>query len=308
MYKIYLIYNNNIRSFEKNKPINNATCELKNIVFPGLKNNSRVTLCRKIDESDFVFVLANKALKNKSELINYKDKLVILDFDDTIGFYFDIPHKHYFKRSVVSDLKFVKKKFNYTPISFCLRPPNISTDIIYENRDIDISVFFSPRHKNGDLLPDNNGIIKNRRYIAKFIEDNFKDYKTHIGVIGRRGKEGRNHIQKQYFNMMKRSKIVVTCGPGHCEGDYRLFESLSCGCMVFSEMMLTPVIHKFVNKEHLIYYSKKDADIFKKELLYYLNNDQERINIAKAGYEFTNKFHKPQDRIDEIIDKLEEIN
>ena len=306
MYKIYLVYNDNINSFGKNKPITNATCEVKNIVLPGLKNNSRVELCRNIDQSDYIFVVGNKSFKNKKPLFDYKDKIIVLDFDDTIDFFLNIPHKLYFKRSVVSNLKFVNKKTCYIPISFCLRPQNINTNIDKCDRDIDIGVFFSPRHKNGDLLPDNNNIIKNRRYIAKFIQDNFKKYNIHVGLVGKRGKEGRNNIQKQYFNLMKRSKIVVTCGPGHCEGDYRLFESLSCGCLVFSENMITPVINKFIHKKHLIYYDKKDSKKLKEELLYYLDNHKERQKISLEGYTFSNKYHKPENRIDEVIDKIEE--
>lgn len=48
---------------------------------------------------------------------------------------------------------------------------------------------------------------------------------------------------------MKNSKIIVICNPDNWEGDYRLFESLSCKCLVFSDKMITPVINNFIDKK-----------------------------------------------------------
>mgnify|MGYP001288080589 CR=1 FL=1 len=44
---------------------------------------------------------------------------------------------------------------------------------------------------------------------------------------------GRNSIQMDYYEKMFHSKIVVTCNPDNWEGDYRTWEALSTGSLVF---------------------------------------------------------------------------
>jgi spore maturation protein CgeB len=113
-----------------------------------------------------------------------------------------------------------------------------------------------------------------------------------------------NIIQEEYFKQMKNSKIIVTCNPDNWEGDYRLFESLSCKCLVFSDKMITPVINNFIDKKHLIYYDRNNLELLKENLLYYLNNKDLIDEVSENGYLHALKYHKPEDRILEIINKI----
>ena len=111
-------------------------------------------------------------------------------------------------------------------------------------------------------------------------------------------------LNKQYFNTLLNSKIIITCNPDCWEGDYRLFESLASGALVFCDKMLTPVVHPFEHKKHLIYYDRENIDELSSLIDYYLKNENERLKIAKEGCEYALKYHKCSDRVKEIIGKL----
>jgi len=140
--------------------------------------------------------------------------------------------------------------------------------------------------------------------VSAYIKDNFRNFNIKIGIVGNQGPVGRNSIQEPYYNQMKKSKIIVTCNPTNWEGDWRLFESLSCKCLVFVDNMLTPVINPFITKKHLVYYDPYKLDQLKEEILYYLNNKEELDKIADEGYDYTLKYHKPINRMNEILERI----
>ena len=94
----------------------------------------------------------------------------------------------------------------------------------------------------------------------------------------------------------------VNCNPDDWEGDYRLFESLSCAPMVLIDKMITPAINPFENRKHLVYYSSLSQ--LGNELEYYLDNDLERNSIASNGHKYALKYHKTSNRIDEILEVI----
>lgn len=112
---------------------------------------------------------------NHSELKNINpNKLIIIDYSDTTKIK-NIKNKFYFKRSCVNknNLTFIKN--NTIPISFCLKQEVLDFSFITNTseRDYDISVFFD--------LYKNIGGSTFRYKIAKFINDNFKNYKIKVG-------------------------------------------------------------------------------------------------------------------------------
>lgn len=48
--------------------------------------------------------------------------------------------------------------------------------------------------------------------------------------------------------------------------------------------MITPVINNFIDKKHLIYYDINNLELLKKDLLYYLNNNNLIDKISENGY------------------------
>lgn len=273
--------------------------EINHIIKDGIQKNEKTVLVENGDDADFIF-LDFRHLNRKSgfegEIIErWLHKIVVIDYSDNHHL-LNIDSKNYFKRSIVD--KKHKSFFKYNrevhPISYCIKNDCLNFPINFENREIDISIFF--RKSNESPKPG----MKNRSIVAEFIANTYKHRVTFVGIAGNDGEKGRmGENNKSYYEIMMNSKIVVTCNPDNWEGDYRLFESLSCGPLVMVDDMITPVTNKFINNNHLIYYNNLYQ--LKYNIDYYLNNEHERRKISKSGYEHAMKFHKTSDRIDEIL-------
>lgn len=50
----------------------------------------------------------------------------------------------------------------------------------------------------------------------------------------------RKEINAVYFATMREARIVVTCNPSHWEGDFRLFEAMVSGALVFGAAFFLP--------------------------------------------------------------------
>lgn len=272
----------------------------KNILYNGLKMNKNVEMVNSKEISDLIILDFRDCdfLLNNNMANIYSNKTIILDYRDNCNEIYSIPCLKYFKRSVVDKESLKLKNYNreVIPISYCLRKEVLEMDefknIDKYKRDIDISVFFTP----------NDDSYRNR--IAQFIQETFKNYNIHIGICGNNGVTGRNQIQMSYFNKMFHSKIVINCNPCDWEGDYRTWESLASGALVFVDRMITPIIHPLIDGTHIIYYDRDNLNDLKEKVLYYLNNEKHRVDIAKEGNYYALNYHKPSDRIDEILSVL----
>jgi hypothetical protein len=274
-------------------------------------------LTSSIEDCDYVF-LDFRHHKEISNLIDYLDKTVMIDFRDNPNDVFKEKFMLYFKRSVVNkrSLTFINYNKKIIPISYSLKSYFFTDDKIVnlsfdDKREIDVAVLFSPYDKKQLPENDEHNIVEPqayRRNLARFIDDNFdkKKYKIHVGRIGnwKRGK-GHDTVVDDYVNVLLKSKIVITSDPDRWEGDYRFFEALGCGPLVFTNKMITPVVNPFVDGTHLIYYDRLNLNNnLKSKIVYYLENDDERKMIAKCGYEHAMKYHKCTDRIDEVLSYL----
>tara|TARA_Y100000389_G_scaffold204968_1_gene261383 strand:- start:8365 stop:8943 length:579 start_codon:yes stop_codon:yes gene_type:complete len=192
-------------------------------------------------------------------------------------------------------MEFVKYNRDVIPISYCIKNQVLEFNKIYNyDRDIDISIFFPPRKDSW----------RYRLSVAYFIKENFTDYNIFVGICGSAGEAGRSSIQSKYYEKMFRSKIVVTCNPNDWEGDYRTWEALSTGTLVFVDIMKTPVVNPLLNKKHVIFYDRNNLSNLKEEILFYLKNEDQAKKISEEGYNYALKHHKPSDRIDEILCSL----
>jgi len=267
----------------------------KTIFIDSLKNIKNIILSQDEKECNYIlYIAAGRANINHIKHID-KDKLIIVDYSDGINI-IKKECKYYFKRSCVDKNNLRFYPYRIIPIAYSIKQ---ETSLWFlkdktSERSIDISVFLSPRRHSRD----------NRERVSAYIKDNFRNFNIKIGIVGNQGPVGRNSIQEPYYNQMKKSKIIVTCNPTNWEGDWRLFESLSCKCLVFVDNMLTPVINPFITKKHLVYYDPYKLDQLKEEILYYLNNKEELDKIADEGYDYTLKYHKPINRMNEILERI----
>lgn len=282
--------------------LNESQGEINHIIKDGVKLNSRTELVKSYAECDYVFLdfrHINNRSGYKGNLKEFdKNKIIVIDYSDRQEL-FDVNCLHYFKRSSV--LKGEGKFKNYSrevrPISYCVKNNWLDYDIDYaEERDIDISVFFrkeSERVKGG---------MNNRELVASFVDEYFKHKNIHVGIVDTDGEAGRINVGKEYVDKMLRSKIVVNCNPDDWEGDYRLFETLSCGSLVLVDKMITPAVNPFEHRKHLAYYDSLEE--LGSQIEYYLDNDNERKQTARNGYEYALKYHKTSDRINEILEVI----
>tara|TARA_Y100000389_G_C17451862_1_gene515425 strand:- start:1011 stop:1868 length:858 start_codon:yes stop_codon:yes gene_type:complete len=273
-----------------------ATAVKKSIIYDGLLTNENITISEDIDTCDYILIndddILNKNIEYKEE---YCNKIIILDYNDNSKKIYNQKCLRYFKRSVVDKktMKILDYNREVIPISYCLKKEMAKFENIYDyDRTIDISVMFNLNRPGC------------RGKVANFVNDNFSNYNIHVGNVGRRGTVGRNSIQKAYFEKMFESKIVVTCNPSNWEGDWRTWDSLSSGALVFVDIMMTPIKNPLIDKKHVIFYNRKNLSELKEKLIFYLKNPDLCKSIAKEGCEYARKYHKPSNRIDEILSHL----
>tara|TARA_Y100000593_G_scaffold83248_1_gene156757 strand:- start:242 stop:1111 length:870 start_codon:yes stop_codon:yes gene_type:complete len=269
------------------------------ILKDGVNSHDQLELVSCENDADYIFFDSRDA----QDEIKFPKKTIMIDYSDSQnliqGIYDNV--FLYFKRSVCD--KFPSRLHDYgdkniIPISYVVKNEATEWDIKPLNeRKTDISLFCNTQE---------GGHMYVRSQIASFIKNNFSDkYKIHVGYVGKNGGVGRNTIQKDYYNAMLNSKIVVTCNPTHWEGDWRLFEALSCSPLVMVDEMTTPVKNGFIDGEHLIYFSINKLDDLFAKIVYHLENLDNSQTIATSGYRHALKYHTAKNRMDEI---LEEIN
>ncbi len=269
--------------------------EKKNILYNGLLANINVLIIKDIELCDYIFLDNRDFNKIKNYKRDYLKKLVIIDYSDRANDVFNTECLKYFKRSIVDkkNMKLIDYNREIIPISYCLKQEVLQFENLFKiDRPIDLSVFFQPGGNNY------------RNKMAGFIKTNFTDYNISVGLCGYSGKTGRNTIQKPYYKKMLKSKIVITCNPDNWEGDYRTWEALSTGALVFVDNMLTPIINPLINEKHVIFYDRNNLLELKNKILFYLNNLELAKKISQQGNEHALKYHKPSDRIDEILSYL----
>lgn len=267
----------------------------KNILYNGLLANINVLITKDIDLCDYIFLDFRDFNKIKNYKSDYLKKLVIIDYRDDPNKVFNTKCLKYFKRSIVNkkNMKLINYNREIIPISYCLKQEVLQFENLFEyDRYIDIAIFFST---SGDSY---------RNKIARFIKEKFSNYNIFVGLSGINGSIGRNSIQMDYYEKMFHSKIVVTCNPDNWEGDYRTWEALSTGSLVFVDNMLTPITYPLINEKHIIFYDKNNLLELAEKILFYLNNLELAKKISKQGNHHALKYHKPSDRIDDILSYL----
>ena len=295
-----------IRDFDKIKRYSEE--QLKKVIIIDYRDNSKEVSkipCLKYFKRSVVDKNTMKIIDYNREIIpiSYSLKQEVLEFKDIYEYHRNIDISVFFTpginainnntvtgyRSKVAN--FIKKNFsNY----------NIFVGIYEYHRNIDISVFFTP----GINAINNNTVTGYRSKVANFIKKNFSNYNIFVGICGNNGVIGRTTIQKDYYNKMFHSKIVVTCNPDNWEGDYRTWEALSTGALTFVDNMKTPIINPLINEKHVIFYNRNNLLELKKKILFYLKTPDLAKKISHEGNTYALKYHKPSDRISEILSQL----
>ena len=282
----------------------NGTREYR-LIGQGLVNNSRVELVDSEKESDFIFqfyYLPKHRQHYRQDLPG--NKTVLIDYHDGPYFFCPAPCFAYFKRSwveMVQEENYVTKRVfpkpsHYHPLTMAIMDEFIIDEKM--ERDIVLSCTLRrskrKRHFNRIRILDLLGRmdIKGKRHIGQLND----------GVMTRFNEPD----MRDYFKLLKRSRIVVTCNPDKWEGDHRTWEAFASGALVFIDKLYSPMVHPLIDGKHCIFYdlSDKGLEELQERILYFMQETDHAEEIANAGHEFTMKYHRTSNRIDEILDVI----
>lgn len=282
-------------------PLSTNTNYFNNIFKVGLSKHPNCEVVSNEHDCDFVIVDNNSYNRKSSTPI---DKRIHICYSDSQGLIEEYKKysKYIFKRSIVrkdNGLSLINLGSNVFHSSYCIKQQALNWQIKpLEERKFDVSVLFRPGNLNG----------RGRGCVAAYIKEKLNDYNIFVGVKGKSGAIGRQTIQTPYYEQILDSKIVVTCNPDGWEGDWRLFEALSCSPLVMVDKMLTPLYNKLEHEKHLIYYSLQDKEDLKDKIIFYLNNLNQAQTIASDGYNHARQYFTPVRIVDQMLKNLNLIN
>lgn len=280
----------------------NGTREYR-LIGQGLRNNLRVKLVVDAKSADFIFHFYYLPRHRKYYRQNLPPKkTVLIDYHDRPHFFCPVGCFAYFKRSWVEwvqEENYVSKRpiprpSHYHPLTMAIMDEFILDEKI--ERDIVLSCTLRRSWRKGHF---------NRIRVLDFLKKTDIPGKTYIGEFNKGEMKRFNEPDmKDYFHLLKRSRIVVTCNPNKWEGDHRTWEAFASGALVFIDRMYTPIIHPLIDGEHCIFYDLSDRGLeeLRRKILYFIKETDEAAEIAQAGHEFTMKYHRSSNRIDEILD------
>lgn len=140
--------------------------------------------------------------------------------------------------------------------------------------------------------------ILNKRNIVEslYLFDKISSYNIKLGLSGKDGEEGRKTVQKEYVELLSKSKIVVHCSPDGWEGDYRTMEAISSGALVLTNKLINP--HPwFEDKKNIVYYNSI-SHMFRL-INYYLLNENKAKEIVN-NY----RIYSPESLVRDILSTL----
>jgi hypothetical protein len=302
--KIYYQNSENALGLETPEEFENSTDHM----CYAFSKNPKVTMVTSEDEADYIIRHPDIGVQN--EPLNPNREIIVDFFDsdeqmsnvlgcDTNCIMSRNPLL-YFKRSCIDKTKFPYeyKKYDspYIPITYAIKEShNQNPPEENRKRDIDVSCFFNHQ----DNTP--------RRGQVSMGVEHFKQQHQEYDIrVGRLGAGYRCKDSLKYFDQIKNSKIVVSCNPDGWEGDFRLFEALAGGPLVFVDEMVVTKDRGLKHKEHLIYY--KNLDELNEMLLYYLKNKEEAESIARNGHEKAKKDFTYGSNCEMILKEIYNLN
>lgn len=273
------------------------------LIKQGLVNNPRVELVDNREESDFIFLFYYIARHKEHYPQDLPpEKTIVIDYHDRPRFRCRVECIAYFKRSWVERVdmegyaikKIIPRPPHYHPITMAI----MDEFIIKEDMKRDVTLSCSLRIKRWS---------SNRLRVLKLLKGMNIKGEIQIGEFNTGHMTRFNEPDmREYFRLLKRSRIVVTCNPNKWEGDHRTWEAFASGALVFVDRMWTPMIHPLIDGEHCLFYDLSDEGlkVLEDQILYFMENLTQADAIAKTGHEFTMKYHRTSNRIDEILDVI----
>jgi hypothetical protein len=168
-------------------------------------------------------------------------------------------------------------------------------------RSVDVSHFW-PLPGKGDKEVLRGKASQLRDAVSSAIYDKLSQiHEVFVGVTGQAQETGRNTAQSAYLHKLLQSKIVVVSQKDNWEDHYRLMEALVSGAMVMTDSMLT-LPNKLQENISIVIYHSLDELVAKAQ--YYLDHEDERVAVAKAGYDIAMNYHRSWHLVERMVSEV----
>jgi hypothetical protein len=158
----------------------------------------------------------------------------------------------------------------------------VNSLVTLPNRNIDAAHFHPVKGDKNNVLRD--AVTETMLEMGKTM-----NLTTFGGQVGAMDTIGRSPPQKDYLRTMLKTKIVVVAQKAEWEGHYRLMEALLSGALVMTDPMHPLPIGYEDKKNVVIYHSLAELE---RLIIFYLENDKDRLRIARAGCELAITRHR----------------
>lgn len=268
-----------------------------------------------VDKADYIVYLPNSAPWHKTECndTSYADRLLVLDEFDLHQLFAPFRTKEERMKHYPIVDNTVKWNFMYFKRSFTRRKDGVfhgyphlaKRDLFPLTYSIGEAYIQSPFTQNRDIEVLCTLRGSKRQSTRLRVQENVQKYIRERQLMNSAAKQldgsSRKKFSQQYFASMHRAKIVVTVNPANWEGDFRFWEAMSSGALVFVDPLLVPYPHPLEDGKHVVFFSQSNAsDLFAK-LDYYLGHAAEARSIALRGYQRAMSHHRSSCSIDYIL-------
>lgn len=284
------------------------------IVHEGLLLHPNINLLpfSEVDKADFIIYLPNSAPWHKTECTSKRfiSKLIVLDEYDPPSLFrpnssieamkieYGVNmtwYSMYFKRSFVirknGQFKGYPhlKLYNLYPLVYSISDKYIPYKFTFKR---DISILCTLRGSNA---------MPTRQRVSDWVKEYAHNNSLHNAIVSEVNSASRTAFSRGYFEKLYSSEIIVTVNPAHWEGDFRLWESMASGALVFVDPLHVPYPYPLKDGVHAIFYDNNNKTDLLQKLDYYLKHKDKARQIAINGYLHSMKYHRTVSMMDYIL-------
>ena len=128
-----------------------------------------------------------------------------------------------------------------------------------------------------------------RNAVTRVVQSFNSTNSVQAGYVSVASKEGRFAVSEAYVSALLSTKIVVTAQRDSWEDHFRLMEAMAGGALVFTDPMHS-LPELLVHGESIIVYNSLDE--LRQLIRYYLEHEEERLAIARAGWAIATNHHR----------------